>query len=422
MNSLNKVFEETFGAGKDIVFFTPSQNALFKTFDGIEIVGYRALLEICQFIRGFKDGQITKISIVGYSLGGLIARFVIGKMFSEFQQMFKGIEPQIFITLATPHLGVQFYNPKSSKLKSVLQTFLRGLGSTILGKSGREMFITNSYNEILVKLTQDEYLENLSKFKWRVTFANVKNDRTVAFYTSFITDCDPFINTNNDLQYVFEEKIPGSNYSRTTPRIVDMDLLDPKLQRPKVASKDYSKWFKIVPLIALFVVFILPIMFCLNLCATIYSNFVTLRYRKMLEEGKIPPFVSNKLGLDDTLKEYATDVYGSIMNEEEEDTNDDGYVEDEEEHMSWKDFIDKYSNIWQDKQNFAKLPFDDNRRTMLNNLNQLKWIRVPIYIKSPNAHGGIVARRGLDEDAAATSVACIEFTAQLLQYLLNRCN
>ena len=76
--------------------------------------------------------------------------------------------------------------------------------------------------------------------------------------------------------------------------------------------------------------------------------------------------------------------------------------------------------VWKSK--FKKLPFDENRKVILRNLNKLKWIRVPIYIKAVNAHGVIVARRGMDENTAATGIACIEFTAQLLAYLMHKSN
>ncbi|QLL34890.1 hypothetical protein HG536_0H02650 [Torulaspora globosa] len=426
MNSLNTVFERVLEGKQEFVFLTPRQNAMFKTFDGIEIVGYRTLLEICQFIGTFKDEPITKISIVGYSMGGLIARFVIGKMYGEFGKVFRDIEPQIFLTMATPHLGVEFYNLQKSTLKGIFQAVIRSLGSSILGKTGREMFITNSSNDVLVKLTQGEFLDGLSKFKWRAVVANVKNDRTVAFYTSFITDCDPFLATNNDVKYIFEDKVPGSHYSRTTPRIISMDRLDPELKRPK-PKRDFSRWFKVLPLIALFITLILPVMFCLNILATIYSSIVTWRYRKLLQEGKLPLLIHNKLGLNDALKEYATDIYGSLMNEEDAEVNDDEsqddiYANGGEEHVPWKEFIDKYSRVWSNTEQFPKLPLDENRRTMLKNLDTLDWIRVPIYIKSANAHGGIVARKGLDDDVPDTSVACLEFTAQLAQYLLAHCN
>lgn len=430
MKSLNQAFENVCGQDKNCVFFAPTQNALFKTFDGIEIVGYRTLIEICQYIKEFKEGQITKISIVGYSMGGLIARFVIGKMFTEFEQIFKGIEPHLFLTFASPHLGVQFYNPNKSTFKCLLQPILRGVGSNILGKSGRELFITNKFNDILVKLSEGEYLENLSRFKWRIIFANVKNDRTVAFYTAYITDCDPFISTENNVKYFFEQKIPGANYSRAPPRIIDIDELDITIKRPVFhRPRQYIRWIKIIPLIALFVCFALPIMFCLNFLASIYSTVVTKKYRVTLPDGSTSSINYRELGYDDTLKEYFSDFYGSVLNEEDDDDDGvnipetDGVSEEQAQlHMTWKEFTDKYSSNWHKEKKFPRLPFDEKRATILKNLNSLSWIKIPVYIKSTNAHGGIVARRGLDENAASTSVACVEFAAQLVQYLLKTCN
>ena len=45
-----------------------------------------------------------------------------------------------------------------------------------------------------------------------------------------------------------------------------------------------------------------------------------------------------------------------------------------------------------------------------------------MYIKSFNAHAGIVARRGLDEDKEPMSAATVEFTAKLLNYLFSHEN
>ena len=51
-----------------------------------------------------RDGyQIKKLSMVGYSLGGLVARYAIGLL--HHQGLFKKIEPVNFTTFVTPHLG-----------------------------------------------------------------------------------------------------------------------------------------------------------------------------------------------------------------------------------------------------------------------------------------------------------------------------
>ncbi|CAI4051391.1 hypothetical protein SKDZ_15G2100 [Saccharomyces kudriavzevii ZP591] len=426
MESMRAMLSTTLKKDKaedDMVYFLPKENAMFKTFDGIEIIGYRTLIEVCEFIRDYEDGKITKISVMGYSQGGLVARFMIGKMLTEFKELFEDIEPQLFITMATPHLGVEFYNPMDITYKSVLYATLRAFGSTILGKSGRELFIANSSNDILVKLSQDEYFEALSLFKWRVAFANVKNDRTVAFYTAFITNCDPFIDFDNKLKYTFEEKIPGSDYRGILPKIVDLNALNVKSHAPVKPTNVYKKWGRTILLILVVTIFIFPTVLIINCLGTAYSYIVTCKYRKMLSNGVLHNEVRGRLGLTEQLKGYVTDAYGSIMNsaldmDADNEASNASLVNEEE--LPWKEFIQKYSaindGVW--KSRFKKLPFDESRNTILRNLNRLQWIRVPIYIKAVNAHGVIVARRGMDEDTAATGIACVEFTGRLLAYLM----
>ena len=56
-----------------------------------------------------RDGQtIRRLSIVGYSLGGLVARYAIGLLFHK--GYFDRLEPVNFTTFVTPHLGMLKYN------------------------------------------------------------------------------------------------------------------------------------------------------------------------------------------------------------------------------------------------------------------------------------------------------------------------
>lgn len=51
--------------------------------------------------------KVTRFSITGYSLGGLLARYVIGALYA--QKFFDRVEPVNFNTIATPHLGIPLY-------------------------------------------------------------------------------------------------------------------------------------------------------------------------------------------------------------------------------------------------------------------------------------------------------------------------
>lgn len=434
MKSLEKVLDKALngkkdGEKKDYLFFLPKQNAMFKTFDGIEIIGYRTLIEICTYLKEFKNGKITKISFIGYSLGGLISRFIVGKMYSECEEIFENIEPCIFMTVATPHLGIQFYNPKKYLHRSILFGTFTALGSTILGKSGRELFITNESNDILVRLSEGEYIKALKKFKHRIAFTNVRNDRTVAFFTGLITDIDPFANSDNRLKFEYLEKVPGKNYSRTIPRIIDMNRLNPDVYIPNERKNPVRYWFRTFSLIFVAVFLVVPIAFFMNVGGSIYSYTATWKYRRMLKNNEFPKLVKEKVGITDDIKNYVSDAYGSIMGSVMEDDNDNPQNFEEtpqpqgDDAEEWRLFTEKYSSLdepsqpWRSK--FHKINLTNERLLIMKNLQKLTWVKVPIYVKSANSHGGIIARMGLNDKTPSTGVASLEFMSQLLNYLVN---
>lgn len=65
------------------------------TYDGIERGGERVCLEIEEEIEKLakEDQEIQKISLVGYSLGGLIARYAVGLL--QGKGFFEKIKPVV---------------------------------------------------------------------------------------------------------------------------------------------------------------------------------------------------------------------------------------------------------------------------------------------------------------------------------------
>ena len=163
------------------------------TYDGIETGGERVTQEVEELLNELIQGGtlIAKLSIVGYSLGGLIARYAIGLLYSK--GWFETIKPINFTTFATPHLGVR------TPLRGYHSQLWNAFGARTLSSSGRQLFTIDTFRDtkrpILSVLADPSsiFIRALSEFKSRNLYANIVNDRSAPFYTTAIAFTDPFV-------------------------------------------------------------------------------------------------------------------------------------------------------------------------------------------------------------------------------------
>ncbi|KAL8893720.1 MAG: hypothetical protein Q9192_004989 [Flavoplaca navasiana] len=163
------------------------------TYDGIETGGERVTQEVEELLNELIQGgtPIVKLSIVGYSLGGLIARYAIGLLYSK--GWFETIKPINFTTFATPHLGVR------TPLRGYHSQLWNAFGARTLSSSGRQLFTIDTFRDtkrpILSVLADPSsiFIRALSEFKTRNLYANIVNDRSAPFYTTAIASTDPFV-------------------------------------------------------------------------------------------------------------------------------------------------------------------------------------------------------------------------------------
>ncbi|KAL9020017.1 MAG: hypothetical protein Q9185_002756 [Variospora sp. 1 TL-2023] len=195
------------------------------TYDGIETGGERVTQEIETLLQELeRDGApIKKISVIGYSLGGLIARYAIGLLHSK--GWFEKIQPINFTTFATPHLGVR------TPLRGYHSQLWNAFGSRTLSASGRQLFTIDTFRDtkrpILSVLADPDsiFIRALSRFKNRSLYANIINDRSAPYYTTAITATDPFV----DLDAVTIRYLP-----KYSPIILDADRpVAPKASQEK---------------------------------------------------------------------------------------------------------------------------------------------------------------------------------------------
>ena len=173
------------------------------TYDGIDLGAERVTQEIETYIQDLEtDGKsVRKISITGYSLGGLVARYVIGLLYSR--GYFNRIKPINFTTFATPHLGVR------TPILGIQSTIWNFLGSSTLSVSGRQLFLVDSFRDTrkpLISLLADPdtiFMRALKLFPNRSLYANCINDRSAPYYTTSISLSNPFADLASiDINYL----------------------------------------------------------------------------------------------------------------------------------------------------------------------------------------------------------------------------
>jgi hypothetical protein len=173
-----------------------ARNSGSFTYDGIELGGERVTQEIEQTLEELaRQGRvIKKLSITGYSLGGLVARYAIGLLYHK--GWFDRLEPVNFTTFVTPHLGVR------TPLLGFHNHLWNVLGARTLSMSGRQLFMIDTFRDtgkpILAVLAEpgSTFMKALAQFKHRSLYTNIVNDRSAVYYTTGISRIDPFVDLN----------------------------------------------------------------------------------------------------------------------------------------------------------------------------------------------------------------------------------
>ena len=184
---LRKKFPE-----EQLYILVAKRNSGSFTYDGIELGGERLCREIEELLEEIKSrgGNIKKLSIAGYSLGGLVARYAIGLLYSK--GVLDQLECQNFTAFASPFLGVR------SPLRGFMNQLFNVLGARTVSKSGHQLFTLDQFRDtgrpLLSVLAdpQSVFMQGLAKFKRRTLYTNIINDRTAVHYTTGITKTDPY--------------------------------------------------------------------------------------------------------------------------------------------------------------------------------------------------------------------------------------
>ncbi|XP_038897281.1 uncharacterized protein LOC120085399 isoform X3 [Benincasa hispida] len=194
-------------------FNCSKRNYSTLTLDGVDVMGGRLAEEILLVIK--RHPNVQKISFVCHSLGGLIARYAIAKLYElkdvqvngeynkhgfrdescedEFRGKIAGLEPINFITCATPHLGSRGHKQVPMCCGFYALEKVAVCTSYFFGRTGRHLFLIDKDSgncPLLFHMAGDredlKFLSALQSFRRRVTYANVRYDNVVGWSTSSI--------------------------------------------------------------------------------------------------------------------------------------------------------------------------------------------------------------------------------------------
>ncbi|CAL9158999.1 unnamed protein product [Musa hybrid cultivar] len=186
-------------------------NSSRLTFDGVDLMGERLAEEVISVVKQRRG--VHKISFVAHSLGGLIARYAIGRLYepittlessvgtedhedrdTDIKGRIAGLEPMNFITFASPHLGSRGH--RQLPFLCGLPFLERRASETahlIVGRTGKHLFLTDNDDgkpPLLLRMVDDcddiKFRSALHSFKRRVAYANANFDHMVGWRTSSI--------------------------------------------------------------------------------------------------------------------------------------------------------------------------------------------------------------------------------------------
>ncbi|KAG7444914.1 lipid particle protein [Guyanagaster necrorhizus] len=163
-----------------------------STYDGIDWGGERVAQEVLDQVDKLQQdgGKVVRFSITGYSLGGLVSRYVVGILHQR--GFFQDVTPFNFNTIATPHVGLPTY-------PSFLSILFSTLGPRLLSRTGEQFYCVDKWSTTgrpLLDIMADPdqiFYKSLAAFKTLRIYANSVNDRTVPYVTAAIELEDNFL-------------------------------------------------------------------------------------------------------------------------------------------------------------------------------------------------------------------------------------
>ncbi|XP_047977703.1 putative lipase YDL109C [Salvia hispanica] len=235
----------------EVVVHCSEANSSMLTLDGVDVMGKRLADEVVSVVG--RHPNLEKISFVGHSLGGLIARYAIAVLYQQdltrkeseengehgeeellskspleekTRGKIAGLQPINFITSATPHLGARGHRqiPVLCGFTSLEKAAMHTSG--VLRRTGKHLFLRDNDNgkpPLLLQMADDsddlKFISALESFKRRVAYANTSFDHIVGWSSSSIRRYSELPKRRNlvkiaKYRYIFAEDTSKSGDNR----------------------------------------------------------------------------------------------------------------------------------------------------------------------------------------------------------------
>lgn len=242
------------------------------TLDGVDVMGERLATEVLDIIQ--RKPNLQKISFVAHSVGGLVARYAIGRLYKPPKEetttdvsentckqdtsgKICGLEAMNFVTVATPHLGSRgnkqvpflFGVPALEKLASAVIHL-------IFRRTGQHLFLNDDDQgqpPLLKRMVEDYgdlyFMSALRAFRRRVLYSNVGYDYIVGWRTSSIrrnNELPKWADSLNEKypHVVYEELCKACNADQDESLSTEDDGLD-KIEGELVRGLSRVSWEKV---------------------------------------------------------------------------------------------------------------------------------------------------------------------------------
>jgi hypothetical protein len=167
-----------------------NSNERLQSLYGVEQGATKLAYELQVFLKDHPE--VSSISFVGNSLGGIYVRKAVKILFSDMDHLVntRNLKANKFMTIASPHLGVYDYT-FLDEYKLPFPKFVKNrLVNTAWGTL-KDLADTREGSLLHTMGTRPEYVESLRRFQKRRLYANLNRDFVVPFGTAaFIKPTD----------------------------------------------------------------------------------------------------------------------------------------------------------------------------------------------------------------------------------------